>query len=103
MSKQFAGLCIGGPYAGKQIVTTSGTFKITERLPARAVLAALEGKASQAPVAVKEHIYHSHMIRTVGLWIHHSLTLDEAIQEIAAGYIQACKQADPRVIPTFRR
>lgn len=103
MSKQFAGLCVGGPYAGKQIVTTSGTFKIHERPRARAVLAVLEGKASRTPIAVKEHIYRSHMIRTVGLWVHHSLTLDEAIQEIAAGYMQACKQADPRVTPTFRR
>lgn len=99
--QQFAGLCVGGPYAGKQIVEMTGTFKVTERPQRR--LARIDSKVSRAPIAGKEHIYRSHMIRTVGLWIHHSLTLDEAIQEIAASYITACKQADPRVIPSFSR
>ena len=99
---QFAGLCVGGPYAGKQIVEMTGTFRVEERPPTRR-LTRVEGKVSRAAMTIKTHLYHSHMVGEVGLWVHESLTLDEAVREIAAGYIEACKRADPRVTPSFSR
>lgn len=99
--EKFAGLCVGGPYAGKQIVEMTGKFAVHERPQRR--LGRIDGKVSRFPNAVKTHHYHSHMVGEVGLWVHESMTLDEAVKEIAAGYIAACKQADPRVIPSFTR
>lgn len=100
MSTQFAGLCVGGPYAGKQIVEMTGVFKVQERPQRR--LARIDGKVSEVPRVTREHLYRSRMVQSIGLWIHHSLSLEEAMQEIAGGYMTACNQADPRVIPSFR-
>lgn len=103
MSEQFAGLCVGGPYAGKQIVEITGTFKVEERVRTP-ILTRIEGKVfSLHPPGIKTHIYRSQMVGTVGLWIHESMTGDQALQEIAAGYIAACKQVDSRVTPSFSR
>lgn len=96
--KQFAGLCVGGPYAGKQIVEMTGTLKVQERETVRH-----RTRAFGALPSVRQHVYRSHMIGSVGLWIHESLDLDGALKELAGGYITACNQADPRVAPSFSR
>lgn len=95
---KFAGLCVGGPYAGKQIVEMSGVLKVEVELrPKR-----LRPGNGQSPVVnFKTHIYRSQMIGTVGVWIHESLTLDEAVQTMASGYIAARKQADIRATAAF--
>lgn len=101
MREKFAGLCVGGPYAGKQIVEMSGVFKVEERTTPTKRLR--PGGVVPSKLTFKTHSYRSRMVGKVGLWIHHSLTADEALQEIAAGYIEACRQADPRVTPSFSR
>ena len=97
----FSGLCVGGPYAGRLIVGSTGTLHVEERLKRR--LGRIGNKAASAGAEFKTHRYYSHMVGEVGLWVHESMTLQQALAEIAAGYIEACKQADPRVVPSFSR
>lgn len=97
----FSGLCVGGPYAGRLIVGTTGTLHVEERLKRR--LGRVGGKIASTGVEYKTHLYYSHMVGEVGLWVHESMTIDQGIAEIAAGYIEACKQADSRVVPSFSR
>lgn len=97
----FSGLCVGGPCAGRLIVGTTGTIHVEERLKRR--LGRVGGKVASVGAEFKTHRYYSHQVGEVGLWVHESMTLDQGVAEIAAGYIEACKQADPRVVPSFSR
>lgn len=98
---KFSGLCVGGPYAGRLIVGTTGILHVEQRLKRRPGL--VNGKVASVGVEIRTHLYYSQMVGTVGLWIHESMTGDPALQEIAAGYIAACKQVDSRVTPSFSR
>ena len=53
--EKFAGLCVGGPYAGKQIVETTGKFAVSRLVPAEGV----EGvELLQAAVNGEQHSNH---------------------------------------------
>lgn len=98
--QQFAGLCVGGPYAGKLHVAATEAFMVEERVGQLR----LKPTNGQSPVMnVKSNLYTRHQVGELGLWLHESLTPEQAMAEIAAGYIEACKQADPRVTPSFSR
>lgn len=97
---KFAGLCVGGPYAGRLYVGSTETIMVEERVGRMR----LRPENGQSPVMnVKSNVYGRQQVGELGLWVHESMTLQQALAEIAAGYMEACKQADPRVTPSFTR
>lgn len=78
-----AGLCVGGPNAGVLYAASGNTFRV-EVTPPRLVTKPLPPGA--LAVQTETHVYYRHRIGSVGLWIHGSMTIDEAIREIASAY-----------------
>lgn len=101
--EKFAGLCIGGPMAGQQVVNQSQILKCEERPPLKS---ALEASLSDSPPRcrdkkcpsargpihhhgwpeIKTHTYHWTSIGPFALWIHESTDLNHALDAMAQAY-----------------
>jgi hypothetical protein len=88
MSEQFAGLCIGGPYAGKQFVNTSRHMTVEERPPLKKALElSIIGDPVGTPLPpVKTHGYTWTHIGPFALWLHEETNLKQALEEMALAY-----------------
>lgn len=86
MSNKFSGLCVGGPYAGKQIVAASESFTLQEMPPLKEVLqASISDKPEPLP-AITTHRYTWTHIGPFALWLHQDTNLNQALNAMALAY-----------------
>lgn len=83
---QYAGLCVGGPLAGKSISYPHQKMKLEqfERMPLKAAL-----EASLQP-PLEPVIYNWHHTGAQGFWIPEGQSLYDAINTLAQAYVEAC-------------
>lgn len=88
---QYAGLCVGGPLAGKSVSHRHQKMKVEsfERPPLKAQLEA--SVAGEDIVPAEEQFYQWLHTGGQGLWIFQGLTLHDAINEMATAYAEKCR------------
>lgn len=85
----YAGLCVGGPLAGKSIAYPHQKMKVEqfERQPLRTALE----QSLAAPGAIPEPItYNWHHTGAQGFWIPDGESLHDAINTMALAYVEKC-------------
>lgn len=88
--ESFAGLCVGGPLAGKSIAYPHQKMKVEEfeRQPLRTALE----QSLAAPGAIPEPItYNWHHTGAQGFWIPEGQSLHDAINAMAVAYMEKCR------------
>lgn len=87
MAETYAGLCVGGPLAGKSISHPHRQMKLEqfERRPLKDAL----GASLRPPVPPPEPIiYNWHHTGAQGFWILEGQSLHDAINELALAYME---------------
>lgn len=81
----YAGMAVGGPYAGRLIAHRAPVFECVERNQARMSLRAWHSRAPGS-VPVSTERYHWHNVEGHGLWLLEGQTIADAINELVVGY-----------------
>lgn len=85
----YAGLCVGGPLAGKSIAYPHQRMQVEqfERPPLRE---ALEASVAGEMTAAEPITYNWHHTGAQGFWIPQGETLHDAINAMALAYMEKC-------------
>lgn len=86
---QYAGLCVGGPLAGKSISHPHQKMKL-EQFERRPLKEALEASLQSLPPPMEPVIYNWHHTGAQGFWIPEGQSLHDAINTLAQSYVEAC-------------
>lgn len=82
---QYAGLCVGGPYAGRVVHHHTNRLKVQVRPPAvldpAPVRYTIEADAN-------EHTYNWLPIGGIGLWCVDTMTLEEVMNDLCVAYVE---------------
>ncbi len=92
MSKQYAGICIGGPNAGQKIICQGQRLQTYIRVGTRRIQH--ENGYSPISVQMQTHEYYYQELGDFGLWIYQGMTPFEAIQALIDSY--AVQHLTPR-------
>lgn len=84
---QFAGLCVGGPLAGKSISHPHQKMKL-EQFDRRPLKEALEASLQPPGEPMEPIIYNWHHTGAQGFWIPEGQSLHDAINELALAYVE---------------
>lgn len=87
---EYAGLCVGGPMAGKSAVSRTTVLRVEER-PVATLRDKLEASVSDGPMPdleVTTHTYHWLHMGGYALWIIDTLNAHDAIKEMAVAYAE---------------
>ena len=88
--ERFAGLCVGGPLAGKSIAHPTQRLKVEQfvRMPLKE---ALEASVAAEIAPAEPVIYNWHHTGAQGFWIPQGETLHDAINTLALAYMEKCR------------
>lgn len=86
---QYAGLCVGGPLAGKSVSHPHQKMKL-EHFERRPLKEALEASLQPPEPPLEPVIYNWHHTGAQGFWIPEGQSLHDAINTLAQAYVEAC-------------
>lgn len=91
MSREsFAGLCVGGPLAGKSIAHPTQRLKV-EQFDRKPLKEALEASLAADIAPAEPFTYNWHHTGAQGFWIPEGETLHDAINTLATAYMEKCR------------
>lgn len=85
--ESYAGLCVGGPLAGKSVAYQHQRMEVDVRPPLPVLNA---GEAIPADLTTTRITYNWHHTGAQGLWIPQGETLHDAINAMALAYMEKC-------------
>jgi hypothetical protein len=90
VSKQYAGVCIGGPMAGQAAVASTPTLKAEVRPPLKTMLeeSLREPESSMDVIEHTTVIYNWLHTGGLGLWIVSGMNMNDAITAMVKAYVE---------------
>lgn len=87
--ESYAGLCVGGPLAGKSIAHPSQRLQMEQfqRMPLKE---APEASVAADIAPAEPFVYNWHHTGAQGFWIPQGETLHDAINALATAYMEKC-------------
>ena len=82
-TNSYAGLCVGGPLAGKSVAHQHQTMKVQSYNAGKLGAPTTES-------AIEDFVYNWHHTGAQGFWIPQGESLHDAINTLAVAYVEKC-------------